>query len=223
MAKKNVVIVIKPDTSPEAIEASVLRMASESRVLIIPPALDPFQQELNVLLEVEAVSGSYDSRKPDISHLPSATAEDENGVVIPLFDVNDKIVIERHASMLTGRPWLDTQTYIVQEIDDETGVVKLWNPDMLQFALGNFITGPQRGDDYRLAVEGTPTVGKRKRGRPRKNPVQPVALKPGEKKRGRGRPAGSKNRSKDVIKAEKAVKAKERAAKASSKRKRPVK
>jgi hypothetical protein len=196
-------------------------MAAEA-IIVIPPALDALQAELNTMLEVEAVSGSYDSRKPDISHLPLAVAKDENGVVVPLFDVNDKIVIERHAGMLIGKPWLDTQTYIVQEIDDDTGVLRLWNPDLLQFALGNFITGPQRGDDYRLAVEGTPTVGKRKRGRPRKNPVQPVA-QPGEKKRGRGRPPGSKNRSKDVIKAEKVAKAKERAAKASSRKKRAVK
>lgn len=215
MAKKQVVS--KPvvvDTSADAIEARL----NASTIIVIPPALDAVQAEVNTMLEVEAVSGSYDSRKPDISHLPAAAVRAEDGTVLPLFDVGDKIVIERHAGMLTGRPWLDTQTYVVQHINDDTGDLKLWNPDLLQFALGNFIKGPARGDDYRLAVEGTPSVGKRKRGRPRKNPVQPVA-QPGEKKRGRGRPAGSKNRDKDVIKAEKIAKAKERAAKASSRRK----
>lgn len=202
------------DTSAEAIEARL----NATAIIVIPPALDAMQTELNTMLEVEAVSGSYDSRKPDISRLPLATVTDADGGVLPLFDVGDKIVIERHAGMLTGRPWLDTQTYVVQHINDDNGDLKLWNPDLLQFALGNFIKGPARGDDYRLAVAGTPTVGKRKRGRPRKNPVQRVA-QAGEKKRGRGRPAGSKNRDKDVIKEEKIAKSKERATKAASKRK----
>lgn len=205
---------VRVDTSAEAIEARM----NATAIIVIPPALDATQTELNVMFEVEAVSGSYDSRKPDISHLPLAAVKDKDGTVLPLFDIGDRIVIERHAGMLTGKPWLDTQTYVVQHINDDNGDLKLWNPDLLQFALGNFIKGPARGDDYRLAVEGTPTVGKRKRGRPRKNPVQPVA-QVGEKKRGRGRPAGSKNRDKDVIKAEKVAKAKERAAKASMKRK----
>jgi hypothetical protein len=207
MAKK--IAPVDVDTTAEAIEA---RLSSE--IIVIPDALDPLQKELNAVLEAEAVSGSYDSRKPDISHLAAATVTDESGLVLPLFDVNDRIVIERHASMLDGRPWLDTQTYVVQSIDDETGDLRLWNPDLSQFALGNFRTGPARGDDYRLADGSGPVVGKRKRGRPRKRPVHLVAQQ-GEKKRGRGRPKGSKNRPKDVIKAEKA----ERASRASSKRK----
>lgn len=213
MAKKIEPILV--DTSTEALEQRL----AEHAIIVIPPALDETQAEVNAIFEEAAVSGSYDSRKPDISHLPAATVKTDEGI-FPLFDVGDRIVIERHASMVNGKPWLDTQTYVVQEIDDATGVIRLWNPDLLQFALGNFITGPARGDDYRLAVEGTPSVGKRKRGRPRKAPVQPVAPKvPGEKKRGRGRPPGAKNRPKDVIKAEKALKAKERAAKMAMRRK----
>jgi len=61
---------------------------------------------------------------------------------------------------------------------------------------------------------------KKKRGRPRKNPVEDVKeVDPNAPKRGRGRPKGAKNRSKEEIKAEKEAKKAERARKAAKRSK----
>lgn len=152
-----------------------------------------------------------DLRKPSIAHLDDAVARLEDGTILPLFVEGEKIVIERRCSTLVGNPWLDTMTYTVKTIDDETGVLRLWNDELRQNAYGNFITGPARGDVYKLAskARGVPNIGKKKRGRPRKNPIvpPPVAADPNVPKRGRGRPKGSKNRSKEVIAAERLEKA----------------
>lgn len=187
------------DTSSEAIEAQVLAALTPQPVV---SALSPEAREI-----AEALAPVAEVRKPDISKLHLAY-EDVDGERLALFGAGDRIVIERHASMLQGKPWLDTQTYVVQSVDDETGVLRLWNPDLHQFAMGNFITGPERGDDYRLAGDRRNPIGKRKRGRPRKNPIVPEAViadgTPLPAKRGRGRPKGVKNRPKDVIEAERA-------------------
>ncbi|NDE17815.1 hypothetical protein EBZ80_23100 [bacterium] len=75
------------------------------------------------------------------------------------------------------------------------------------------------------------SIGKRKRGRPRKNPTgapepgKPVQLGPDgtpvAKKR--GRPAGTKNRSKDVIRAEKKAKLEKRAVRKTKRKPTPAK
>lgn len=188
------------ETTPDAIEAAVLAALTPAPV---GSALSPEAREI-----AEAMEPVAEVRKPNISMLHRAV-EEVDGELLPLFAVGDRIVIERHAHSLPGNPWLDTQTYVVQDIDDETGVLRLWNPGQNQFAMGNYITGPERGDDYRLAGDRRNPIGKRKRGRPRKNPVEPIAPlvdgQPLPVKRGRGRPKGVKNRPKDVIAAERAA------------------
>ena len=153
--------------------------------------------------------------KPDISRLPDALGPDGK----PLFKAGDKIVIERYASCLTGCPYLDTRSYRVQSIDMTTGNVWLFDDSLCQHAGTNWKTAPRTGDVFKFAMGNV--VSKKKRGRPRKNPIEapkPVVLgedgKPVKKKR--GRPPGSKNRPKSEIKAEKAAKV---AAKVSKKKK----
>ena len=163
---------------------------------------------------------AIEARKPKISHLEPATvtAGDE---VLPLFGIGDRIVIERYAHGLPMKPWLDTQTYLVDDIDDESGDLRLWNADLMQHAMGNFRTGPQRGDVYKLfpKEKGSLVIGKRKRGRPKRDRSAdpkststaansssvPANLQPGQKRK-RGRPAGSKNRPKAEITAERLAK-----------------
>lgn len=164
----------------------------------------------------DAAWADRNARKPDISHLKPALVV-VDGAPLPLFNIGDKIVIERYASVLAARPWLDTLTYTVESIDDETGVVGLWNEDLKQHALGNYITGPKKGDVYCLAI-AKETIGKKKRGRPRVRPLPPEGEPKPVRKGKRGRPPGSKNRPKDVIAAERA--AKEKRAEVSAKRKR---
>lgn len=164
----------------------------------------------------DAAWADRNARKPNISHLKPALVV-VDGAPLPLFNIGDKIVIERYASVLAARPWLDTLTYTVESIDDETGVVGLWNEDLKQHALGNYITGPKKGDVYCLAI-AKETIGKKKRGRPRVRPLPPEGEPKPVRKGKRGRPPGSKNRPKDVIAAERA--AKEKRAEVSAKRKR---
>lgn len=140
------------------------------------------------------------SRKPRIDHLMDGTATLPDGTIIPLFDVGDRIVAERHISFLNGNPWLDTRVYVVRSIDDDTGAVHCTDEEMLHYACVGFKTpttriklAAKKGDPFKV-----PKVAK----------VQPE-LKPGEKKR-RGRPKGSKNRPKEIIEAEKQARKQEK-------------
>jgi hypothetical protein len=157
--------------------------------------------------------------KPDISRLPNAIVDGK-----PIFVAGDKIVIERYAGCLIGNPYLDTRTYRVQKVELETGKIWLWDETFQQHAMDNWKRGSEIGQVYKLANGLRAAVGQKKRGRPRKNPIEvpkPVELgsdgKPIKKKR--GRPAGSKNRPKEEIKAEKTEKAKLRAAKVTKSKK----
>ena len=106
----------------------------------------------------------------------------------------------------------------VLAIDDLTGALKLYNHELNQHAMSAFKGAGAEGSLLiKLANEvgGLEHIAKRKRGRPRKSPAlkkQQSAPALGEK-RGRGRPKGSKNRPKDVIKAEREAKRLERQAK----------
>ena len=156
-----------------------------------------------LMLDPEAAHRAREARRPNIDWLEDAVIVSD-GLPVRLFEVGDRLVIERRAGdVLRGAPWLDTQTYQVLSIDDETGLLHLWNKELCQHGWGNYITGPSRGDVYKLAPNTKSAFSKKKRGRPKKHPEKPAAapLPDGEKKR-RGRPKGSKNRSKETIKAE---------------------
>lgn len=144
-----------------------------------------------------AMSKDRQARKPDISALEDALAFHPDGQIVPLFEPGARIVIERRSTVVAGNPWLDTQTYVVQEVEPDTGVLRLWNPHLMQLAMANFVSGSATGSVFKLApVRGT--IGKKKRGRPRKNfsTPAPAPEQPAGEKRGRGRPKGSKNKAK---------------------------
>lgn len=146
---------------------------------------------------VEKLAGAVRGNKPDISALPDALAADGR----PLFRVGDKIIIEQYAIILEANPYLHTRTYKVDAINPKTGDLRLWDDTLCQWGMDNYLVGPRYGQVYKLAAGNS--VGKRKRGRPRKNPVAPVVEaapsdQPVEKKR-RGRPKGSKNRPRAVV------------------------
>lgn len=184
----------KKTETPDVVAQLEAQIASEARAP--ESALSPEAREL-----AAALAPSKPEAKPDISRLPDAL----DGEGAPLFSVGDRIVIERRAHFLEGNPYLDTRTYKVKGIDEGTGVLSLWDESLSQWACDNFVAGPITGQVYKLAVGRTVST-KRKRGRPRKNPVEaPTTPAPSGPKK-RGRPPGSKNRSKDVIAAEKAAK-----------------
>lgn len=164
--------------------------------------------------------------KPVIDHLEDAVGKDPFGNPVLLAKVGDRIIIERYATVLSHKPWLDTKTYVITNVDGVTGDLVLMDTDLGQQAGSNYITGTKVGYRFKLPNSKGMSIGKRKRGRPRKNPtgapepVKPVQLgadgKPVAKKR--GRPAGTKNRSKDVIRAEKRAKLEKRKARGNKKK-----
>lgn len=151
--------------------------------------------------------------KPDISRLPDAVVGG-----IAQFKDGDKIVIERYSGFLKGRPYLDTKTYRVVRHDEFTGRMHLFDEQLDQNAIMNWKEGLRHGTVFKLATGKVDISTKKKRGRPRKNPVDaPVEVKPEGEKRGRGRPKGAKNRDKETIAAEKAERKAARAKKAALK------
>lgn len=170
------------------------------------PAVDPDFEEATLAPEVREQRRL--SRKPIIDHLKPGTVVSE-GETYPIFNIGDRVVVERRSSLLPGSPWLDTQIFTIESIDDDSGVVRGRSEELLRsgfFSFKDALTivklAPARGNPFKAANIA----------REEKKAEKKAALKPGEKVR-RGRPKGSKNRSKEEIKAEKAAKLKERAEK----------
>lgn len=178
-------------------------------------------ETLEDLTAAEAKERARTAAKPLIDHLPDAVTKDDFGNLVLNAKVGDKIVIERVATVLSHRPWLDTKTYVIESVDSVTGNMALIDPDLNQCAMSNYITGLKAGYRFKLPNIKGISIGKRKRGRPRKNPTgAPEPAKPVQLdtnglpiKKKRGRPAGTKNRPKEVIRAEKRAKLEKRKAK----------
>ena len=185
--------------------------------------------EVDEITRAQQLELKKSAAKPLIDHLKDAVTTDEFGNLVFNAKVGDKIIIERIAHVLTHKPWLDTKTYVIQGVDGVTGNLQLMDYDLGQTALSNYITGLQHGYRFKLPNAKGISIGKRKRGRPRKNPTgapepaKPVQLGPDgmpiAKKR--GRPAGTKNRSKEVIKAEKRAKLERRKTKTTKRKHKP--
>jgi hypothetical protein len=138
-----------------------------------------------------------ENRKPDISALDEGLVVVDDSMILPVFSNGDKIVIERYNSVLNGKPWLDTRTYIVENIDDETGDMKLWDPERNHWSLWNYISGTAKGDVVKLAPAKN-VIGAKRRGRPRKH-ILPETKEVHDGPKRRGRPPGSKNRPREEI------------------------
>jgi len=152
---------------------------------------------------------AWQARRPNIDHLADGVAEHE-GTFLPLFDVGDRIVAEVKTEFLKHVdgtiPWIYTLIGKVRSIDDDTGIVSLWdegsdarNP-MVRWvtvrtpALICIKLAPTRGNPFDAAKARV------------KAPVAPSTAPDGTPtKRGRGRPPGTRNRPKEVIAAEKAA------------------
>jgi hypothetical protein len=183
-------------------------------------------ETLSELQDAEAKEKARNAAKPVIDHLPDAVGTDELGNPTFLAGAGDRIIIERYATVLSHKPWLDTKTYVITNVDGVTGDLVLMDTDLGQQAGSNYITGTKAGYRFKLPNSKGMSIGKRKRGRPRKNPTgipeqaKPVELdaegKPVIKKR--GRPKGSKNRDKAIIKAEKKAKLEARKVKKAKKK-----
>ena len=79
-----------------------------------------------------------ESRRPDISVYEPGTIRGPGGEILPLFEVGSSVLIERRSSLLPGHPWVDTAVYRVLGIDDDGGVIRVWNPELGQHARFDF-------------------------------------------------------------------------------------
>lgn len=158
-------------------------------------------------LSEDARKARWQSRRPRIEHLQPAVVSQagernpETGLleslVLPLFDVGDRIVADVRTRFLPGAPWLHTLVGKVRSIDDETGVVSLYDEESdPRCPTVRWVSFKDGLHDIRLApAKGNPFNAEKVK------PVRPPPVE-GEVRRGRGRPKGSKNRPKEEIKAE---------------------
>lgn len=158
--------------------------------------------------------------RPDIDWLDDAidwSANTPSGVdFIPRKD--QYVVIERQCISMPTIGWLDTRVYRLIEDPAPNGNLKLWDPIKQQMALSNWKTGiathgfifklPPKGVNPETLLESSGKIRRRKRVAPAPPPPQRDENGNIVPKR-RGRPPGTKNRSKEVILAEKAAKLKE--------------
>lgn len=158
---------------------------------------DPIPDDVN-LLDPEWAEEQRLSRRPNTAHLKEATRRLENGIVVPLFEVGNRIIVERFISFDPRHPWLDTRTCIVRSIDITTGHV-----DCLDEELGHQVTVglrdpwtrvllTPRGNKKLRASTGSTVSVKEKPARERSDGPAKI-----------GRPKGTKNRPREEVAAEK--------------------
>lgn len=94
--------------------------------------------------------------KPYIDHLEDAVGVDPlTGKRFLKVDVGSKIVIERNIPDVNNEPrWFDTKVYVVRKIDNETGNMNLYEPEVQNFAKSN-INALDRG--YRIKIHAKNT------------------------------------------------------------------
>lgn len=174
----------------------------------------------NALLSKEQREQRRLAKRPSIDHLPLGVGELPNGEKVALFDIGDRIVVERQL-LWSLDTWLDTRVYTVKDIDDVTGVVRCLDEEMNHHA---FVGFKHPGQSFRLAPKkGNPftqgAVREAQRAARQIAAASTADAQPeGEKKR-RGRPKGTKNRPRSEIKAEKEARKAERAEKKAKRKK----
>lgn len=227
---------VEIEDSPEQIALSKVILD------IVPNSLPQIQSEdvediAELVLTPEQREQSRLARKPSIEHLKNGVII-KSGERIPMFDVGDRIVVERYASLVVGCPWLDTLVYHVVSIDDELGYVRVTEEESRR---QGYVSFKDKYTTIKLApVRGNPFENKRgrKRSSVMKKIIEAQVKKDEElqveknkdsfagknveakKKSGRGRPKGAKNRSKEEITADKKVRLEKMRAKREKKAKR---
>lgn len=164
------------------------------------------------MLTNEVRHARWQARKPVIEHLTEGivkvpATDDSPEQLVPLFSEGERIVVECRSAFLNGSPWIYTLVGKVVSIDDESGEVRMFDEEsdraypktrLVSFHsdLFRFRLAPPRGNPFNVTLA---------KAHERKLAAEVKAQEAGEPvvKKGRGRPAGQKNRPKEVIKAEK--------------------
>ena len=133
------------------------------------PAPPPVNEEEFAVLTPEQKEALRATLKPNIDHLVDAVVLLEDGTRVFVPEVREKLVIERRSTLSKQRPWLDTRVWMVNSINNETGEITLWDPDLMQHAKANFKA--DNGYRFKLMPVRGSVFKRRKR-----------ELKPGEKR-----------------------------------------
>jgi hypothetical protein len=165
------------------------------------------------LLTPEERESRRTQNRPDITWLKSAIVDGKFTL-----HKNDFLVMERRLITQESRPWLDTKCYQIISEPTEDGDMRLLECIRQCNALLNWKKAIEYGYDMRVPPKGRnpetlfQSLGKRRRRKRFLKPQEPVENSSttqlvssdscDQKKRGRGRPKGSKNRpSEEVAKA----------------------
>lgn len=137
---------------------------STTQEALVEKEATAFGGGLDLLLYATALGGND---PPDISGFDDAV--DTNNEFIPRVD--ERVVIERYIEHADGNTkWFDTRTYIVSDIDQVTGNIRLWDEDAEGQAQSNFKTAP--ADRYKFKIppkRGTAKAAEVKKSRKRKS------------------------------------------------------
>lgn len=182
---------------------------------VVEPEVNGDEDMNEASLDPDARRARWQSRRPRIDHLKPAVVSHpgelnpETGLyaheLLCLFDVGDRIVVEVRTAHLRGTPWLNTIVGKVRTIDDETGLVTMYDEESdARNPMVRYVSFKDELHDFRLApAKGNPfNVILAKQAERAAKAAAAAADPNAPKKRGRGRPKGSKNRSKEEIMAE---------------------
>lgn len=207
-------------------ETNISQEEQEDEKDLLP--VDTLDEDSEALLTPEERIKRRSALQPDISWLKPAIVD---GKFIP--EKNDYIVVEMYSVLDDRHPWLDTRVYQLIKEPGEDGFLKLYDHVRGQCAAMNWKTGVDAGYEFKLPPSGRnpETLFESASGR-RRRFEKPAYIKKfeqevlenkissddsppeaPEKRKGRGRPPGSKNRPKEVIIAERQARREELRAK----------
>lgn len=129
-------------------------------------------KELREALENEESELVRTGAMPYIDGLDDAIVDGE--FIVP---VGERVIIERIITIGSKTSWLDTKVYIVREIDLETGILHLNEPEMRQSAMSNYITGPKRGCRFKVADKKTRLSGRGRAKEPKESTKRATPVK----------------------------------------------
>lgn len=97
-------------------------------------------------------------KKPSLQHLLSGVHTNPDGTKVALFDVGDRIVVERRIVFEEDHPWLDTKTYRVVKIYDDNGLLSCTDEEAGHRSWLSFTDGhhdiylcPPKGNPFRAS------------------------------------------------------------------------
>ena len=183
------------------------------------------------LLSDEARYARWQARRPPVDHLkPGVVYPPGTRDALPLFDIGTRVIVEQRTEQLAARPdpmdplgtvrhpWLRTIVGTVTDIDDDNGSFRLYSEEEgmacrrhhFQFTGDHGLTRVFLAPDRFSDPFDVTAVRLAEKEAARKEAARLAGLPGTPVKRGRGRPAGAKNRPKEVIEAERLAIQKER-------------